>query len=35
MGQMFEDHGYGKAEVDHDYTEEELEALVKAVQVGG
>lgn len=35
MNQMFEDHGYGKAEVDHDYTEEELEALVKAVQVGG
>ena len=35
MNQMLEDHGYGKAEVDHDYTEEELEALVKAVQVGG
>lgn len=35
MGQMFEDHGYGKAEVDHDYTEEELKALAKAIQVEG
>lgn len=35
MNQMFEDHGYSTGGADHDYTEEELEALVKAVQVGG
>ena len=35
MGQMFKDHGYTTDGKDHDYTEEELEALVKAIQIEG
>lgn len=35
MEQMFKDHGYTTAGTDHDYTEEELEALVKAIQIEG
>ena len=35
MNQMFTEHGYNADGKDHDYTEEELEALVKAIQVGG
>lgn len=35
MNQMFEDHGYSTGGRDHDLTEEEIEALIKAVQIEG
>ena len=35
MNQMFEDHGYSTGGRDHDLTEEEIEALIKAIQIEG
>ena len=35
MNQMFEDHGYTTDGCDHEWTQEEKEALIKAIQIEG